>query len=117
MTGPGAFTAKRFAARVPERSRLYIGPVVANCTKNGLYVGGLDKGRGALEKAGCAKRSLTSRAVFVIIGEVPEWPKGADCKSAGNAFGGSNPPLTTNYNIWGGDSLQSSRAHTALKAK
>jgi hypothetical protein len=28
-------------------------------------------------------------------GEVPEWSKGADCKSAGEAFGGSNPPLST----------------------
>ena len=28
-------------------------------------------------------------------GEVPEWSKGADCKSAGSAFGGSNPPLST----------------------
>ena len=28
-------------------------------------------------------------------GEVPERPKGADCKSAGVAFGGSNPPLST----------------------
>jgi hypothetical protein len=28
-------------------------------------------------------------------GEVPERPKGADCKSAGAAFGGSNPPLST----------------------
>ena len=26
-------------------------------------------------------------------GEVPEWPKGTDCKSVGFAFGGSNPPL------------------------
>jgi hypothetical protein len=30
-----------------------------------------------------------------ISGEVPEWLKGADCKSAGSAFGGSNPPLST----------------------
>jgi hypothetical protein len=30
-----------------------------------------------------------------VGGEVPEWPKGADCKSAGAAFGGSNPPLST----------------------
>ena len=30
-------------------------------------------------------------------GEVPEWPKGADCKSVGSAFGGSNPPLTIYY--------------------
>ena len=27
------------------------------------------------------------------FGEVPEWPKGTDCKSVGSAFGGSNPPL------------------------
>jgi hypothetical protein len=27
-------------------------------------------------------------------GEVPERTKGADCKSAGSAFGGSNPPLS-----------------------
>ena len=31
-------------------------------------------------------------------GEVPEWSKGADCKSASTAFEGSNPSLTTtNY--------------------
>ena len=30
-------------------------------------------------------------------GEVPEWPKGADCKSAGDAFEGSNPSLSTNF--------------------
>ena len=29
-------------------------------------------------------------------GRFPEWPKGTDCKSAGNAFGGSNPPSPTN---------------------
>ena len=32
-----------------------------------------------------------------ILGEVPEWLKGADCKSAGSAFGGSNPPLSTTF--------------------
>ena len=30
-----------------------------------------------------------------IHGGFPEWPKGTDCKSAGNAFGGSNPPSPT----------------------
>ena len=30
-----------------------------------------------------------------ICGGIPEWPKGTDCKSAGNAFGGSNPPSPT----------------------
>ena len=28
-------------------------------------------------------------------GEIPKWPKGSDCKSDGDAFGGSNPPLPT----------------------
>jgi hypothetical protein len=28
-------------------------------------------------------------------GGVPERPKGTDCKSVGEAFGGSNPPPTT----------------------
>ena len=27
-----------------------------------------------------------------ISGWIPEWPKGADCKSVANCFGGSNPP-------------------------
>ncbi len=31
----------------------------------------------------------------MIYGEVPERPKGTDCKSVGEAFGGSNPPLPT----------------------
>ena len=29
---------------------------------------------------------------YCIYGQIPEWPKGTDCKSAGTAFGGSNPP-------------------------
>ena len=28
-------------------------------------------------------------------GWVPEWPKGADCKSVASCFGGSNPPPST----------------------
>ena len=31
----------------------------------------------------------------IEYGGIPEWPKGTDCKSAGNAFGGSNPPSPT----------------------
>ena len=27
----------------------------------------------------------------IQYGWIPEWPKGADCKSVGNAFEGSNP--------------------------
>ena len=28
-----------------------------------------------------------------VNGQIPEWPKGTDCKSAATCFGGSNPPL------------------------
>ncbi len=28
---------------------------------------------------------------FLYYGWIPEWPKGADCKSVGDAFEGSNP--------------------------
>ena len=31
------------------------------------------------------------RSIF-LYGWIPEWPKGTDCKSAANCFGGSNPP-------------------------
>ena len=49
----------------------------------------------SLGAAGCiAGRSLC--ATIVRPGSVPEWPKGADCKSAGNAFDGSNPSRPTN---------------------
>ena len=30
-----------------------------------------------------------------VSGSVPEWPKGADCKSVVDDFGGSNPPAPT----------------------
>ena len=40
---------------------------------------------------------LRSRKIRgLIFGGVPEWSKGADCKSAGSTFGGSNPPPSTN---------------------
>ena len=31
----------------------------------------------------------------IDYGWIPEWPKGADCKSVGNAFEGSNPSPST----------------------
>ena len=30
-----------------------------------------------------------------LFGRIPEWPKGADCKSVSNAFDGSNPSPPT----------------------
>ena len=40
-----------------------------------------------------ARRQMTDDP----YGGVPEWLKGADCKSAVFDFGGSNPPLSTNF--------------------
>ena len=37
----------------------------------------------------------SSKMCGLIFGGVPEWSKGADCKSAGSTFGGSNPPPST----------------------
>ena len=34
---------------------------------------------------------------FLFFGGVPERSKGADCKSVGSAFGGSNPPPSTRW--------------------
>src|SRR3954469_14772464 len=42
-----------------------------------------------------SKVGMRSRYLDRLRGSVPERPKGADCKSAGTAFGGSNPPRPT----------------------
>ena len=33
-----------------------------------------------------------------FLGQLPEWTNGADCNSAGYAYGGSNPSLPTIFN-------------------
>ena len=53
---------------------------------------------------------------LVDNGQIPEWPKGTDCKSAAICFGGSNPPLPIllyeDLNIIAGwSSLEARRAH------
>ena len=40
----------------------------------------------------CNQQVNGSSPFIGFNGQIPEWPKGTDCKSAGNAFGGSNPP-------------------------
>ena len=39
--------------------------------------------------------SNPSTSSTISYGGVPEWPKGADCKSVVTDFGGSNPPSPT----------------------
>ena len=41
------------------------------------------------------QRVIGSSPIGSILGWIPEWPKGADCKSVSCAFGGSNPPSPT----------------------
>ena len=36
---------------------------------------------------------------MLTFGRIPEWPKGTDCKSAGDAFEGSNPSLPTTFHF------------------
>ena len=58
-----------------------------------------------------------------IYGWVPEWPKGADCKSVSDAFGGSNPPpsifpingVPKNACIFRGKELKRSEARALLE--
>ena len=56
--------------------------------------------------------------ILYIYGWIPEWPKGADCKSVSDAFEGSNPSPSTlfikvikNNNGAGWSSLEARRAH------
>ena len=39
------------------------------------------------------------RECFWKYGWIPEWPKGADCKSVGDAFEGSNPSPSIKLNV------------------
>ena len=48
--------------------------------------------------------------LFVANGWVPEWLKGADCKSAAFRFVGSNPTPSTNFHR-GVEQLVARRAH------
>ena len=65
-------------------------PIASSMQKNCLGGDTITERRSLVGSAGQGiVRCLTRR------GEVPEWPKGADCKSAGDAFEGSNPSLST----------------------
>ena len=65
-------------------------PIASSMQKNCLGGDTITERRSLVGSAGQRiVRCLTRR------GEVPEWPKGADCKSAGDAFEGSNPSLST----------------------
>ena len=43
--------------------------------------------------------SNPSTSSTISYGGVPEWPKGADCKSVAFRFGGSNPPSSTRKTV------------------
>ena len=47
------------------------------------------------QQVGGSSPSTSSTKLKISYGRVPEWPKGADCKSVVSDFGGSNPPSPT----------------------
>ncbi len=51
------------------------------------------------QQVGGSSPSTSSTMSEIEYGGIPEWPKGTDCKSAGNAFGGSNPPSPTRKRV------------------
>ena len=57
-------------------------------------------------------KSSTFAIAFEKQGWLPEWPNGADCKSAGYAFGGSNPSPPTSL-ISGNSSVDRALAFQA----
>ena len=63
----------------------------------------------------CNQQVNGSSPFIGFNGQIPEWPKGTDCKSAGTAFEGSNPSLPITFimlNIIAGwSSLEARRAH------
>ena len=64
----------------------------------------------------CNQQVIGSIPIVGSYGWIPEWPKGADCKSVGNAFEGSNPSPSIwrnpiKYCIAGWSSLEARRAH------
>ena len=59
----------------------------------------------------CNQQVIGSSPIIGFYGWIPEWPKGTDCKSAANCFGGSNPPPSIKLNNAGWSSLEARRAH------
>jgi hypothetical protein len=57
--------------------------------------------KGRLRRAGSGGEAIDKRNIGLWqrnpsgAGQIPEWPKGPDCKSGGTAFAGSNPALPT----------------------
>ena len=47
------------------------------------------------QQVGGSSPSTSSTKLKISYGRVPEWPKGADCKSVVSDFGGPNPPSPT----------------------
>ena len=59
----------------------------------------------------CNQQVNGSSPFIGFYGWIPEWPKGADCKSVGTAFEGSNPSPSIKINNAGWSSLEARRAH------
>ena len=63
------------------------------------------------EQLTCNQQVIGSSPIVGLHGGVPEWPKGADCKSVALRFEGSNPSPTIYFNVAGWSSQEARRAH------
>ena len=100
---PPAKTAYRFVAPPPHAATASLGRVVKtggkairhNLISNRSVGFDLKRSRSGGSELSALAGSETIRSLRRRHGGVPEWPKGTDCKSAGYAYGGSNPPAPT----------------------
>ena len=66
----------------------------AGCRCQPCFVRDTIVGYNGNENTGLERRQVLD---FSGYGRLPKWPTGADCKSAGYAFDGSNPSPTTTF--------------------
>ena len=67
--------------------------------KNGHYTNKCADVAQLAEQLTCNQQVIGSIPIVGLknyYGGIPKWPKGADCKSVGSAFEGSNPSPSTN---------------------
>ena len=95
----GLFVISRSGVQVrPPAPRFAVGKssnTIESSSSNRSACFDLKRSRSEGSELSALAGSETIRSMRRRRGGVPEWPKGTDCKSAGYAYGGSNPPAPT----------------------
>ena len=77
-------------------ARNFLLTIASECVKKNSFMESLAGVAQPVEQLICNQQVAGSSPIASSMrGGVPEWLKGADCKSVGSAFGGSNPPPST----------------------